>query len=147
MRLESDAKFEEKLTRGLENNMKNLENFNQSTWKWGSKLGLLWVTFIPSRKCMRLKFTRELCSMTMKKDAKFEKELTSSKRHEEFSKFWPKHSKISNICTLMKCFWRKYLMLQIRKYSGCLMTLEIDKKKWRKTDLFQKWPKFGEFWS
>ena len=31
MRLESDAKFEEKLTRGLENNMKNLENFHQST--------------------------------------------------------------------------------------------------------------------
>ena len=31
MTLESDAKFEEKLTRGLENNMKNLENFNQST--------------------------------------------------------------------------------------------------------------------
>ena len=87
MTLESDAKFEEKLTRGLENNMKNLENFNQSTRKWGSKLGLLWVTFIPSRKCMRLKFTRELCSMTMKKDAKFEKELTSSKRHEEFNKF------------------------------------------------------------
>ena len=33
MTLESDAKFEEKLTCGFENNMKNLANFHQSTWK------------------------------------------------------------------------------------------------------------------
>ena len=31
--LESDAKFEEKLTCGLENNMRNLANFHQSTCK------------------------------------------------------------------------------------------------------------------
>ena len=30
---ESDRKFEEKLTCDLENNMKNLANFDQSTWK------------------------------------------------------------------------------------------------------------------
>ena len=33
MRLESDAKFEEKLTLGLENKIKNLANFHQSTCK------------------------------------------------------------------------------------------------------------------
>ena len=33
MTLESDAKFEEKLTFGLENNIKNLTNFHQSTCK------------------------------------------------------------------------------------------------------------------
>ena len=53
--------------------------FTRALESWDLKLGLLWVTFIPSRKCMRLKFTGELCVMTMKKDAKFEKELTSSK--------------------------------------------------------------------
>ena len=31
MPLESDAKFEEKLTCGLENNMRNLANFDQTT--------------------------------------------------------------------------------------------------------------------
>ena len=67
MRLESDAKFEEKLTCGLENNMRNFANFHQSTWKLGLKLGLLWGTFIPSRKYISLKFTRELCVMAMKK--------------------------------------------------------------------------------
>ena len=34
MKLESDAKSEEKLTCGLENNMENLGNFHQSTWKF-----------------------------------------------------------------------------------------------------------------
>ena len=33
MTLKSDAKFEEKLTCGWENDMKNLENFQQSTRK------------------------------------------------------------------------------------------------------------------
>ena len=33
MTLESDAKFEEKLTCDLENDMRNLANFHQSTWK------------------------------------------------------------------------------------------------------------------
>ena len=34
MMLESDAKFEEKVTCGLENDMKNLANFHQSTQKY-----------------------------------------------------------------------------------------------------------------
>ena len=41
-----------------------------------SKLGLLLGPFIQSRKCMSLKFTGELCVMTMKNDGKFEEELT-----------------------------------------------------------------------
>ena len=72
-------KFEEKRACGLDNNMRNLTNFHQSTWNWDSKLGLLWGTFIPSRKYMSLKFTGVLCVMTMNKGAKFEKESTSSK--------------------------------------------------------------------
>ena len=34
MMLESDAKFEEKVACGLENDMKNLANFHQSTQKF-----------------------------------------------------------------------------------------------------------------
>ena len=33
MALKGDEKFEEKLTYGLENDMRNVANFNQSTWK------------------------------------------------------------------------------------------------------------------
>ena len=37
-----------------------------------SKLRLIWDLFIQSRKCMSLKFTWELCIMTMKNNAKFD---------------------------------------------------------------------------
>ena len=45
-----------------------------------SELGLLWGSFIQSIKYMNLKFTGELCVMTMKNDAKFERELTFSSK-------------------------------------------------------------------
>ena len=41
-----------------------------------SKLGLSWDLFVQSRKCMSLKFTEELCVMTIKNDTKIEEELT-----------------------------------------------------------------------
>ena len=40
-----------------------------------SELEHSWDPLIESRKCMNLTFTEELCVMTMKKDAEFEKEL------------------------------------------------------------------------
>ena len=36
MTMESDTKFEEKLTCGLDNDMGNLANFYQNTWKFQS---------------------------------------------------------------------------------------------------------------
>ena len=50
MTLESDAKFEEKLTCGFENDLRNLTNFYQSTL----------VPIIQSRKFMSLKLIGEL---------------------------------------------------------------------------------------
>ena len=42
-----------------------------------SKVGILLGPSVQSRKSMSLKFTGELCVMTMKNDAKIEEELTS----------------------------------------------------------------------
>ena len=41
-----------------------------------SKLELWWDSFVQSRKCMSLKFTEELCVLTIKNDTKIEEELT-----------------------------------------------------------------------
>ena len=41
-----------------------------------SELRLWWDTFIQRRKYMNLKFTEELCIVSMKNDEKFEEELT-----------------------------------------------------------------------
>ena len=59
-----------------------------------SKLGLWWDSFVYSRKCMSLKFTEELCVMTMKNYTKIEEEMTCRfKIEEDFYEFWPKHLK------------------------------------------------------
>ena len=67
-------------------------------------------------------------------------DLSVQNWHEEFNKFWPKHSKISNIYTLIDWFWPKYLMFQLKKYRGVMFDCTQDwYKVWRKTGLcFQK---------
>ena len=75
MTLKSDTKFEEKLTRGLENDIRNSANSHQSI-RNSRKLGLLCDPFIPSGTCTSLKFTGELFVMTMQNHTKFKEELT-----------------------------------------------------------------------
>ena len=62
MTVKSHAKFEEKLTCGLENDMSNLV--------------LSWDPFVQSKKYMSYKFTEELCVMKLKNDDKSKEELT-----------------------------------------------------------------------
>ena len=75
MALKNDANFEQKLTCAFQNDIRNLANFHQSTWQI-TKVGLWWDPFIQSKKCMNLKFTEQLCVMTIKNDAKIEEEMT-----------------------------------------------------------------------
>ena len=62
---------------------------------------------------MRLKFTGELCVMTSKIWRGLS--LPVQNWHEKFDRFWPEHLKISKLCTLMGCFWRKYVMFELKK--------------------------------
>ena len=49
--------------------------------------------------------------------------------HEEFVEFWPEQLKFSKLCTLMGCFWSKYIMFELKKYRGViLMARKIDTK-------------------
>ena len=86
--------------------------------------------------------TEKWCKIWRKTDLWF------GKWHEEFGKFSPEHSKISKICTLMGCFWPKYIIFELKKYRGVMFDSTEDWcKMWRKTDLyFQKWyEEFGKF--
>ena len=132
MTLKSDAKFKEKLTCGLENDMRNVANFHQSTkvsklehW-WDSLIqkskhskvskifalmGSFWATFMLFEldKCKRVIFhdTEEIWRGIG---------LSSQNWHEEFDKFWPEHSIVSKICKLMGSFWPKYIMFELKRY-------------------------------
>ena len=47
---------------------------------------------------------------------------------EEFDEFWPEHSKLSKICTLMSCFWPKHIMSELKKVQRIYIALETDAK-------------------
>ena len=42
-------------------------------------------------------------------------DLSVQNWYEKFDKFWPKHLKISKICTSTGCFWPKYIMFELKK--------------------------------
>ena len=139
MTLKSDAKFVEKLTCCLENDIRNLANFHQSTWEclWWKKLW--WGPFVQSKKCMRLKFTVGLCIMTMKNDRKMLKELTCRFKIDmrNLTNFDLSTRKSKKCIVLIGTLWPKYILLELQKYRGviCHDTEEFC-KFWRKTDLW-----------
>ena len=69
--------------------------------------------------------------------------------HKEFDKFWPEHSKVSKIFTLMGSFWANYIFFELKKYRGVIFhETEEGFKIWREIDLsFPNWHKeFDKFW-
>ena len=67
----------------------------------------------------------------------------------ELHEFWLEHSKVSKIYTLMNYFWPKYIIFELKKYSGVIFHDTREWYKiWRKnmTDIcFGKWhEEFGK---
>ena len=117
--------------------------FTRALESWDSKLGLLWGTFVPSRKCMSLKFKGECHVLWQwRKMQNLKRSWPVQNWHEEFTKFWPEHSTISKTCTLTGCFWPKYIMQRSYVWWHSRLIKKSEGKL-----LFHKWYKFGEFWS
>ena len=110
----SAAKFEEKLTCGLENDMRNLANFHQNTWNcqnWYfhgtllSKVQNTWATNLQRS----YNDTEEWWKIWRGIDLSFQN------WHKEFDEFWLENSKVSKMYTLVGCFWPKYIMFELKK--------------------------------
>ena len=129
MTRKSDAKFEEKLTCGLGNDMRNMARFSLEHLKV-SKLGLWWDPFIQSRKSMSLKFTVELCAMTMKNDAKFEEELTFFSKLTGIRQILTRALKNLKNFHLNALLWADYILFELKKITEMFsfMTLKRDTK-------------------
>ena len=89
------SKFKQRLTCGLENDMRNLAHFYQGTQKslnWDFD-GIL-IQWCKSWKGIDLSFPNW---------------------HGKFDEFWPDHSKVSKFCTLMAYFWPKSIIFALKK--------------------------------
>ena len=70
--------------------------FTTALESWDSKWELLRGTFIPSRKCMSLKLTGNYVMMFQwRKAQNLKRNCLVQNWHQECSKCWPEHSKIS----------------------------------------------------
>ena len=109
-------------------------------------MGCFWPKYI----IFKLKKDRGVIFLDTGEWCKISREIDWSVQnwHKEFNEFWPKHSKISKICSLMACLWPKYVIFELTKYRGVTFDgTENWCKVWRKTDMcFQKWhEEFGTF--
>ena len=120
--LNINVKSEGKLTFASKNDMRGLRNFHQSTWKspnWDFD-GIL-LSKVENAWAQNLQGRRVICHEN-KEWWKIRGgiDLSFQNWHEEFDKFWPKHSKISKICTLIGSFWSKYIMFELKKCRGVI---------------------------
>ena len=81
-----------------------------------SKLGLWWGPFVQSGKCISLKFTEELCVMTMKNNAKFEEELTCHIKIDmrNLTNFDPSTWNLKEL-PFNWFLWPNYIMFELKK--------------------------------
>ena len=81
------------------------------------KIGTLIASFCLKLEMDELKIYRGVMCHDTKDWCKIWREIDMLVQNwqEEFDEFWPKHSKISKIFTLMGCFWPKYIMFELKK--------------------------------
>ena len=127
--------------------MKNLANFHQTTPM--SQLELWCDLFIQSSKKMNLRFTEELCFMTMNHDAKFEKDFTCRFKinMRNLTNFDPIKNLHFNAPLLTKVynFWVKKVQRSYVWWHWILMQnlkenwLVLSKMTWRIWQIFTGW--------
>ena len=105
------------------------------TWRIWQILTRAFESLKNFRKCMTLKFTEELCVMTMKNNTKFEEELTCQFKIDmrNLTNFDLSTRKSQKIFTLMGSFWAKYILFELKKYRGVIFhDIEEWCKIWKK---------------
>ena len=91
--------------------------FSSEHVRKSTKIGTLMGSFYPKKKIYELKiYSGNLCH----DNEEWYKiwrgiDLSVQNWHEEFHKLWPERSKIPEIYCLIGCFWRKYVILRLKK--------------------------------
>ena len=102
-------------------------------------MGSFWVKYI----LFEMKNYREVIFHETKEGYKIWGgiDLSFQNWHKEFGKFWPEHSRVSKMFTLMGSFWANYIFFELKKYRGVIFhETEEGYKIWRGIDMsFQNW--------
>ena len=112
MALNIDAAIEGKLTCAFKDDLRNLANFDQNTWKcqnWYFHGILLFKV-----EMHELKIYSGVISNDTDEWSKLWRGIDLSFRNWQVE-FWPEHSKIPKICTLMGFFWTKHIIFDLKK--------------------------------
>ena len=143
-----------KIWRGIDSSFQNWHKEFDKIWPEHSKIskiftlmGSLWAKYI----LFELKKYRRVIFQETEERYKIWRgiDLLFQNWHKEFNKIWPEHSKVSKISTLMGSFWARYVLFELKKYSGIIFHETEERYKiWRGIDLsFQNWHKeFDKIW-
>ena len=121
MKLERDTKLGEESTCRFKIDIRNLTNFDLSTWK-SQKIFTLMGSFWAKYILFELKKYRGVIFHETEEGYKIWRgiDLSFQNWHKEFDKFWPEHLKVSKIFTLIGFFWARYILFGIKKYRGVI---------------------------
>ena len=146
MTLKSDAKFEEKPTCGLENDMRNLKIFTRALES--IKIGTLMGSFCPKCKMYELKIYKGVMCHDNEEWHKNWRGIDLPLMAWEIWWILTRTLESLKICVLMGSLRPKYLMFNLKCRGIIFHGTEEWCKIWRRTDLrFQKWhEEFAEFW-
>ena len=136
MALNINAKFKGKQASASKNDMRNLANFYQSTFE-SLKTAAFIGSFYPKQKMYKLKIYRGVVSWQWRMMQNLKRTwLVSSKLAWGIWRILTRALENLKICTLMGCFWPKYIMCELKKCKGVMFDCTNDWCKiWRKTDL------------
>ena len=135
-----------KIWRGIDMLFANWHKEVDKFWPEHSKvskmftlMGSFWVKYI----LFEMKNYREVIFHETKEGYKIWGgiDLSFQNWHKEFGKFWPEHSRVSKMFTLMGSFWANYIFFELKKYRGVTFhETEEGYKIWRGIDMsFQNW--------
>ena len=114
-----------KIWRGIDLSFQNWHKEFDKLWPEHSKvskiftlIGSFWAKYI----LFELKKYRGVIFQKTQEGCKIWRgiDLLFQDWHKEFYKFWPEHSKVSKIFTLMASFWAKYILFEIKKHRGVI---------------------------
>ena len=84
-----------------------------------SKIFILMCSFWAKYVLFELKKYRGVIFHEIEKAYKIWRDIGKN-WHKKFDKFWPEHSKVSKIFTLMGSFWAKYILFGLQKFRGVI---------------------------